>query len=346
MIVLLALAGCWGPPSGAVEVADELCRWGQLSELTPTVLPPTVELPKLVRELDLRYASTEPPAGPSAENPFLALHQTLGMVVDDPARALAEVQAKRSVCEIAFALDGDRATAHVKRTVARPLDGTDVFLRAGQIQQLASHELRVAEIDRWFAAATEPHTTEYDLVIEKHGTDWIANLGLPEAALHAAESELVTVRDTIAKREADAAELAKIVVLGQEYFLRSGNPASIKRIDITVRNDLPIRVTRVDFQGTLTSAEREAPLVDEELSYSIRGKMETGDQETFTIVSRLPPKWRVAVPKDTVLAVKVIRMAGGPTGEVLYTLDGWDEAVARKGILEEEIARLRAAYGL
>jgi hypothetical protein len=154
------------------------------------------------------------------------------------------------------------------------------------------------------------------------------------------------VNDTIAKREADAAEIAKVIVVGSEFFRRTGNPPSIKRIDITVRNELPVRVTRVDFQGTLASPEREQPWVDEELTYSIRGKMETGDQETFTIVSRLPPKWRTSVPETAVLSVKVIRVAGGPSGDVMYNLDGWDEAVARKGILEEEITRLKATYGL
>ena len=63
--VLLALTGCWGDRSAAGVVADELCRWGQLEELTPSILPATVDLTKLVRDLDLKYASGEPPSGPS-----------------------------------------------------------------------------------------------------------------------------------------------------------------------------------------------------------------------------------------------------------------------------------------
>jgi hypothetical protein len=344
--VLLALTGCWGPGSKSRQVADELCRWGQLEELTPDVLPPTVELAKLVRELDLRYASGEPPAGPSTENPFLALHQTVGMVVDDPARALAEVQAARSVCEVTVTFEGETAKAHVSRTLARPLDGADAFLRAGELQRLPTHELRVAEIHRWFDATPETRTTEYDLKVERTATGWIANLGLPEAALATAEAELATVNETIAKAEADAAELAKVVVIDARWFKRASKRSSATRVDITVRNDLPVRVTRVDFHGTLTTPDREEPWVDEELSYTVRGKMEPGDQETFTFVSRLPPKWRVNAPEDAQLAVKVIRMAGGPTGEVMYNLDGWEAAVGRKEVLVEEIARLKSTYGL
>lgn len=343
--VLLGLTGCWGPGSAAKEVADELCRWGQLEELTPTVLPPTVDLAKLVRALDLKYASGEPPAGPSTLNPFLALHQTLGLVVDDPARALAEVQAARSACEIAITVDGDTAKAKVTRKVARPLDGADAFLKAGELQRLPSHEQRVAEINRWFDQTPEVGTTEYDLILERHDGVWIANLNLPEAALAKGEAELGTVKETIAKAESDAAELAKVVVVDAKWFKRASSRSSAKRVDITVRNDLPVRITRVDFAGTLTTPDREQPWVDEELSYTVRGKMDPGDQETFTFVSRLPVKWRINAPDDAQINVKVIRMAG-PGGEVMYNLDGWDEAVARKGILEEEITRLKATYGL
>jgi len=344
--VWMALAGCGGSSSGAQAVADELCRWGQLEELTPTILPETVDLTRLVRDLDRRYASTEPPAGPSTENPFLALHQTLGMVVDEPARALAAVQAARSTCDVTLTVEGDTAKAKVVRKVARPLKGKDPFLEAGKLQKLATQDERIAEVHRWFDQTPEQDTAEYDLVLERKDGTWIANLGLAETALAAAEAELAVVNQTIAKAEADAAEIAKVPILDAKWMKRASKRSSATRVDITIRNDLPVRITRLDFHGTLTSPDRTEPWIDDELSHTVRGKMDPGYEDTFTIVSRLPPKWRVNAPEDSVLELKIIRLAGGPTGEVLYNLDGWEEAVNRKAVLEEEIARLKSTYGV
>src|SRR5688572_29435008 len=113
-------AGCNRAQGEAEQVVMELCRWGQLDDLTPAGLTKEVDLPTLVREVDLRYASEQSSGKASADNPFLALSQTLGMVIDEPVLSMSEALAERSKCVVEITPEGDRLKAHVVRTVNVP----------------------------------------------------------------------------------------------------------------------------------------------------------------------------------------------------------------------------------
>lgn len=336
-------AGCNGDRSHATAVATELCKWGQLDDLSPDVLPPEVDLVALVREADRRYAVDQRTLTPSSENPFLALAQTAGMKVDEPAAAMSQALANKSVCTVTVEVDGDVAKAHVERSVGIPVAGDEVFLLLNELNQLASREERVALIEGRIDAATDKRSSTHDLLVERVGDAWIANLGLPEAAIARAETELAGLKETIAFGETSRAELAKLEVVSTHYLARSSKRSSIPRVDITVRNGTAQRLTRVDFHGVLTSEGRDTPWVDAELSHQVRGKLEPGATEEFTIVSRLPVKWRTRAPDGANLQVTPIRAAGAD-GKVLWDVVGLDDAKAAAAVLEERVSTLKGTY--
>jgi hypothetical protein len=348
-IALALLPGCSRDRARAEAVATELCRWGQLEMLTPSVLPPSVDLEALVREADRRYVLTERSGSVSPDNPFLALHQQTGMVTDEPAAAMAQALANQSQCEVAATVEEGRATAHVKRTVGVPVEGdTDVFLLLRELNALPGQPERVAALEariREAAEAGKVRTHEVDLVVERIDGRWTANLGLPEASIAAAEARLVELREAIAFGQKSEEALAKLVVVGTAYFSPAKRRSAIPRVDITMRNDSDETFYRVDFFGTLTSEGRDQPWVEDELAHRIRGAFEPGDREEWTIVSRLPLKWRTRAPDSSVVTVRPIRAFGkGDGDEPRYNLDGFEESKAAATVLEEEIARLKAAY--
>lgn len=341
---LVGSAGCSRDRAHAGAVATELCKWGQLDDLSPDVLPPEVDLVALVREADRRYAVDQHTLTPSSENPFLALAQTAGMKVEEPAAAMSQALANKSVCSVEVEVEGDVAKAHVERSVGIPVAaGDDVFLLLNALNQLGSREERVALIEGRIDAATDKRTSSHDLVVERVGDRWIANLGLPEAAIARAETELAGLKETIAFGETSRSELGKLEVLATHYLAHSSKRSSIPRVDITVRNGTAERLTRVDFHGVLTSEARDTPWVDAELSHQVRGKLEPGATEEFTIVSRLPVKWRTRAPDGANLQVTPIRAAGAD-GKVLWDVVGLDDAKAAAAVLEERVSSLKGTY--
>jgi hypothetical protein len=343
MLWLVVVAGCGGDLRDARNVAETLCRWGQLDELTPSVLPDEVALSSMVREQDLRFALEEPRRRPSAENPFLALQQTVGMEADSAAKALAAGVAEHVTCELTGTSEARRAEFHIVRKVPRPLRGADSVAKAAELDALATPIERVARVREWIVGAPVEEI-DYDLVLEKRNGPWIANFGLPEDAIEDAKTELAEVERSITRMEADQVEIAKLELMATTYFARTPARAN-PRVDITVRNGLDMRVAKVEFHGLLTSPERPAtdPWVDAELTHTVLGRLESGDQETFTIVSRLPARWRTLAPEGSTLELKVTKIAG-PSMTWKYDVSGYDDALARRQELNAEIERVQRTY--
>ncbi|MEQ1571097.1 MAG: hypothetical protein ABMA64_36040 [Myxococcota bacterium] len=341
MVIVLWWAGCSGSGQ-ARAVVTELCKWGQLSELTPAVLPPEVDLTTRVRDADLRWARAER-LEPSTENPFLAKNQTVGLVADDAARALQQAVAQHAQCTVEVSVDGDHGTAHVERVAPRPLDGQDLFVRLGELQALADHPARVAKIEEWIAANPASATTTHDLKVDRVGDTWIVNFGLPEARVAESRGKLDAAEATITKGRADEAQLAKLVVLDTTYFPRASPRVSSPRVDIHVRNDLDTRVSKVVFRGVLTSPDKPDPWVDDELTHEPLSRFEPGDEDTWTIVSRLPGHWRTGAPEGSTLTLTPVQLFG-PKQALLYDVRELPDALTTAETMKAEIARVEAAY--
>lgn len=340
---IFVLAGCGHDQSDAKHVATLLCQWGQLDELTPEILPDTVDLAKMVRDEDLRFARQETSRRASVENPFLALKQTVGMEAMEPARALAQAVSTAAQCELTGSVEGETAQFHVVRKVPRPLRDADTVAKAAELDALPDRRARVAEVGKWNAAA-QIEELDYDLALVQRGGAWLANFGLPEKAITDAEAELTQLRADIARMEQDQVQIDKLQVVGTAYFPKTPDRVN-PRVDITVHNGLDMRVAKVEFHGVLTSPDRPAtdPWVDDELVHNVLGRLETGDEETFTIVSRLPARWRTLAPEGSTLTLKVTKIAG-PSGQWKYDVAAWDDAVARRSELEAEIERVKSTY--
>lgn len=343
--LLIAPVGCGGAKSDAKQVVTELCRWGQLDDLTPAGLPPSVDLKALVREVDLRYASAEANRRPSPDNPFLALHQTVGMVIDEPILAMSEALARRSQCTVETTTEGEIVKVHVVRKVNVPQwERDEVHRRLRELESVPDHKAKVALIEKWLAELPVRESTD-DLIVEQHEGRWVANLGLPERDIAEAEAKLAVLDEQIAVGEKAEAELSKLTILGTRYQQRSSKRSSIPRLEITVHNGTDLTIGRLDFYGSLTSPDRETPWVVGELPVKVRGKFVPGAEETFTIVSLLPVKWRTRAPDGAAVNLKPIRVAD-TKGDVIYTVDGLEQAKIDAAALREQIATLRSTYGL
>lgn len=352
MWLLFGVLGCGGANSEAKQVVETLCRWGQLDDLTPAGLPPEVDLPSLVREVDLRFAREETGQKPSADNPFLALHQTVGMVIDDPILAMSTALANRSQCSVEMTKDGEIYRAHVVRTSNAPTWDRDmVHLKLREVEAIPSLPEKIARIEQWLAEIP-PRESADDVVVEKHGEKWVANLGLPESAIAEAQAKLDVLDQQIAVGDTAKAELSKLTVLKTQYWQRSSKRSSIPRLEITVHNGTQLTIGRIDFQGTLTSVEppgkdetepKTRVWVKGELPVKVRGKFVPDSTETFTIVSLLPVKWRTRAPDGATVDLTPIRVADS-AGNVVHTVDGLDDAKADAAVLRERIADLKSKY--
>jgi hypothetical protein len=342
-MLLWALYGCGRDARDVKQVVTELCKWGQLSELQPSALPPELDLAQRVRESDLRYAKAEF-LEPSQENPFLAAQQKVGLVADGPAKALARAVANRATCEVTVTVDGDTATAHVKRVAPRPLKDEDLYVKVAELQKLPTLEEQVAKIEEWIRAAPDKvETTEYDLKADRLGDHWVADFGLAESRIAADQATLDQANATIAEGRKAEQDLAKVVIVGTDWFEHASSKSSAPRVDVTARNDTGGRISKVMLHGVLTSPDHEGPWFDDVLTHVPLDRFEAGDTQTWTIVSRLPGKWRVRAPDDAQLQIEVLKM-WAPGDKLLADKTELDDALQTAEKMTAEIARLKAAY--
>ena len=130
-------------------------------------------------------------------------------------------------------------------------------------------------------------------------------------------------------RSGQALEKLKAFVVERSlfYYNKGGFSGLITEpvIELAVKNNTLYAVSRVYFNGTLTSPGRSVPWVKEDFNYQIPGGLEPGESATWKLSPNMF-EWDQA-PKDRndlILTVTVFRLDGS-NGEPLFDSKGFSE---------------------
>ena len=274
-----------GTGSVAAKIADELCSVGTADELTPTVLP-RPRSAKLVRELDAAVRERRA-AGGEHRDPSSRCTRPSGWW-STTLRAPSRGAGARSVCEVTVTVEGDTARPGVAK-VARPLD---VWMRSSARATPAVADPRAAGGGDQPLVRPDPREppTEYDSCWSE-GRRVDREPRLPEAALSCGADRARDRRPDDREGGGPMRPTREAGVIDAKGFKRASKRSSATKVDITVRNDLPVRVTRCGLPRDPDHPGPRAAVVDDELSYTIRGKMEPGTRDVHV---RVAPAGEVA----------------------------------------------------
>lgn len=120
-------------------------------------------------------------------------------------------------------------------------------------------------------------------------------------------------------------KLKKFEVIRSRFYKRETYLGTEPIIELTVKNGTESAISRAYFEGTLASAGRSVPWIQDEFNYQISGGLEPEEKTTWKLAPNMFSDWGdVDAPKDAVLTVKVLGL-DGPEGEELYSVDNFDE---------------------
>lgn len=134
------------------------------------------------------------------------------------------------------------------------------------------------------------------------------------------------------KLEAEKAgsELKNIEVLRSRFYVSKSQFMDEPIIELTVRNDTQVPISRIYFDAVLASPGRSVPWVKDDFNYSISGGLEPGEEQTWRLAPNSFSVWgKKDYPSDSVLTVTVIR-ADGADGEPIAQTIGFGEKEAAR----------------
>lgn len=354
LVAALTLACAFGPQAAVQKTAEEACRYGLLEDVTPMLVPPSVDASTLVRDADLRYRTDEAEVQAreleEAQRELEALGglgelgAALGElasgvteVMEKAGPALSEGLANRTTCTVeVLSVEDGFARARVEQTTPDLSREGEAFLsKMGEINRLPTHEERVSAAEAWFDTATSTRTTTHEVELVEVEDGWRVNLKIPEqehAKVSAKVEELTSrVTDFTSQRR----ELEKFKVTKARFYKTRSWYITEPVIDLEVRNGTSTAVSRVYFRGNLQSEGRSVPWVRDEFNYKIPGGLEPGEEARWRLNPNMFSEWgTVEAPSDAVLTVEVLGL-DGPEEEELFSTRG-EEQVA------EELAEAKA----
>ncbi len=154
----------------------------------------------------------------------------------------------------------------------------------------------------------------------------------------AVRSEIEYLRGLKTESETAQASLAKFVVERSRFYFSEDGFSSDPVIELTVRNDTGRTVSRFYCRGVLSSPGRKTPWVDDTFNYSVRGGIQAGETQQFSLAPNMFGPWGRA-PKDRqdmAFSVKVYRL-DGPDEIELYPSEWSEEDANRLAVLERMI---------
>lgn len=143
-----------------------------------------------------------------------------------------------------------------------------------------------------------------------------ANRARTERAEREQQQALTEIQELVEKQkksEAAKTELARFQVSKSRFYQRAkeyglGNQPII---EITVNNGTASAVSRAYFKGTIASPGRSVPWLVETFNYSIRGGLEPGESQSWSLAPNQFSDWgKVDPPKDAIFTVTVERLDG------------------------------------
>ena len=347
-MAVVGLPGCGKDKKQIEQAALLLCKYGQLEDPMPEMLPDGVSITGVVRAEDLLYL-TKKKADQQAElqgNLFGGLAQVMEAAITPVGKAMVAAAAGVTECSVSdLAIEGDTATVKVSRTLPTA-EQTELPLEMiGQLNQLGSHEEKVAKINEWYAAASSSTTTQHQLHLERDGEAWVAVLGLPEARLEEIGSELATLQTKTDAMEIARTQLALFEVTDAKYSKKNmGWGMKEVILDLKVRNGTSQAVSRAYLHGVLKSPERSVPWVEDDFNYQIPGGLEPGEEARWRLNPNMFSDWgTVEAPPEAVLTITVLRLDGADGEEMLSIRDA-GEVEQKVAVLTAESEMIRTTF--
>lgn len=139
-------------------------------------------------------------------------------------------------------------------------------------------------------------------------------------------------------------ELKQIVVSRSRFYIQKKSFLDEAIIELTVQNNTQHAVSRVFFEGVLSSPGRSVPWVKDTFNYKIPGGLEPGEKATWKLAPNRYGEWRNAPKdrKDTILSVMVTRVDNAE-GEPLYDSEFSQHEITKLEDLKKRLAGLKKA---
>jgi len=136
-------------------------------------------------------------------------------------------------------------------------------------------------------------------------------------------------------------ELKKFKVLRSRFYMRDQKFVGKQPIiELSVKNETGLPISRAYFTGTIASPERSIPWHQDTFNYSISGGLETGEEATWNLAPNMFSAWgKVNAPIDAIFTVTVEKL-DGPNGKTLYSAREFGKKE------EERLAELKSKYGI
>jgi PBP1b-binding outer membrane lipoprotein LpoB len=139
---------------------------------------------------------------------------------------------------------------------------------------------------------------------------------------------LKEIQELEQKRKAaqkDQEKLNDFEVIRSRFYLQEDTYRSQPIIDLTVHNNTEHAISRVYFEGTYASPDREVPWLKESFNYKISGGIEPGEKKSWSLAPNQFGEWgEIEEKSDAVLTVETVRI-DDPNGETLFDSQGLSE---------------------
>jgi hypothetical protein len=164
-----------------------------------------------------------------------------------------------------------------------------------------------------------------------------------EAAKRAAQiqGEIAELVQQEKKAAADAEAIKKFEVKRSRFYFSEGRFSKDPIIELTVKNGTDAAISKVSFQGVLSSPGRTVPWVKDNFNYVISGGLEPGEETTWMLAPNMFDDWgKVAKDRtDYVLTVRTVSLYGADE-KVMLDSEFPEQKSKRLKQLKESLADL------
>jgi len=229
---------------------------------------------------------------------------------------------KKSLESMGKSLSEDERKELTEGIMALALDGMNIF-QMGAAPGLAEQSMREKLNGKSFAdiqaaiAVMKAERAAEQLKRDKEAAEAKAKAAAKKKLQ--IETEVAELEAEKAKAEADAVALSKFEVSRSRFYFSESGYRQSPTIELSVKNGLPVAVSRVYFKAVLSSPGRSIPWVDDTFNHSISGGLEPSEEATWKLSPNMFSEWGKA-PKDRqdmVLTVELTKV-DGPDGKALF----------------------------
>ena len=155
--------------------------------------------------------------------------------------------------------------------------------------------------------------------------------------------EIKELEQKKSQAETALAELSNFEIISAEFYRRQDETFKTEKpvVELTVKNNTGYPVSRVVFEGILSSPGRLIPWVKDSFHYDIPGGLEPGEDATWALgLNQYSPWGTVQLPDDVVLNLRVMRLYGADR-EKLFEANGFSDYNKKKlAELKEKLKEL------